>query len=77
MINQLLELKDADGTPYIEEATGYFTAQGFKTLVKNAVENGVTRAEFLAQYASYLNPDAIKNYGLTTKEQTTISGLAY
>lgn len=72
LINQLLELKDADGTPYIEEATGYFTAQGFKTLVKNAVEDGVTRAEFLAQYASYLNPDAIENYGLTAKEKTTI-----
>jgi hypothetical protein len=77
MINQLLEYKDADGTPYIEEATGYFTAQGFKTLVKNAVEDGVTRVEFLAQYASYLNPDAIDNYGLTTKEKTTIKGVDY
>jgi hypothetical protein len=72
MINKLLELKDEEGVPYIEESTGYFTAKGFKTLVKNAVEDEISREDFLAQYASYLNPDALENYGLTAKEKTMI-----
>jgi hypothetical protein len=73
IINQLIDRVDADGTPYTD-GSGYFTAKGFKTLVKNAAEDGVSRAEFIAQYGDYLNPDVLDNYGLTAKEKVSLGG---
>lgn len=67
-INQLLTMKNADGMPYVD-AEGYFTSLGFKELIKNAVEDGVSRAEFVKQYADYLSPWGAKAYGLTPAEQ--------
>jgi hypothetical protein len=57
------------------DENGYFTANGFKTLVSNAAEEGISRKEFIEQYGSYLSPDGLANYGLTQKERMTLSGL--
>lgn len=55
------------GIPYISP-DGYFTFEGFKTLVQNAVEDNVSREEFLDQYANKLLPGKGKEYGLTPVE---------
>lgn len=70
-INQLMGKKDSSGMPYTD-ANGYFTAQGFKNLVSAAIEDGITRSDFISQYADRLAPDGAKAYGLTVKEQTDL-----
>lgn len=72
IINQLLTKKMSDGAPYIEAGTDYFTAAGFKTLVANAIESGITREDFLSQYADKINPTGAAAYGLTPKEQQNL-----
>ncbi len=75
LINKLLVPGVRDkttGMPYIQPGTPYLTAEGFKTILHNAIEDGVTRAEFLAQYADKLSPDGAKGYGLTSTEQLNL-----
>ncbi len=70
-INQLLGVKNAEGMPYLD-TNGYLTAKGFKDLVLAASEDGVSRADFLAQYGSYIAPTEAQAYGLTPKEKTAL-----
>lgn len=72
-IDKLLGTKDSSGMPYIEASTGYFTKGGYQTLLNAAAENGVDKAAFLAQYGSYLDPNAYANYGLTKADQDTLT----
>lgn len=70
IINKLAQpgVKDkTTGVPYISP-DGYFTFEGFKTLVKNAIEDNVTRDEFISQYVGQLLPGRGKEYGLTATE---------
>lgn len=60
-----------DKKPYID-TDGYFTPEGFKLLVNNAVEDGINRGDFLAQYGSYLDPENAGAYGLTAKEKADL-----
>lgn len=64
-INQILALPIERG--YVD-ANGYITAQGFKDLVANAIEDNISRKEFLEQYAHRLYPKGGKAYGLSAKE---------
>lgn len=73
MVNQLLTLKDPTGTPYLD-AKGYLSPSGFKAIVTNAVEDGISRADFLSQYGGYIDPDNMDAYGLTAKERTALIG---
>lgn len=70
-INQLLSMSDSNGVPYVD-SNGYFTPQGFKSIVENAAEDGLTRAEILAQYGSLIYGPAASKYGLTPKEMTDL-----
>jgi LysM repeat protein len=70
-INQLLTKKDSSGMPYTD-GDGYFTAQGFKNLMSAAIEDGITRSDFIGQYADRISPSGAKSYGLTVKEQTDL-----
>lgn len=70
IINKLIQpgVKDKrTGVPYVSP-DGYLTFEGFKTLVQNAVEDNISRDEFLAQYASMILPGRGKEYGLTPAE---------
>lgn len=69
IINQLLPMKNAKGIPYVD-ANGYFTVQGFKDLVKNAVEDGITRDKFIEQYVDKFSPGNASSYGLNTIEMS-------
>lgn len=73
IINQLTTMKNAKGIPYMD-ANGYFTVQGFKDLVKNAIEDGITREKFIKQYADKLSRENLDSYGLTKKEQADLFG---
>lgn len=64
----------AVGGTYIVQDTGYFSKEGFQTLVQAAAENGISRADFIKQYANYLDPGAYAAYGLTTAEQQSLTG---
>jgi hypothetical protein len=66
-INQLMGLKNEQGMPYLD-SEGFFTAQGFKDIVRNSIEDGITRADIINQYGSFLSPYGIKSYGLSAKE---------
>lgn len=66
-INQLLGMTDENGVPYTDP-NGYFTPEGFKKIVSNAIEDGLNRGDILQQYGDKLFPGAIKKYGLTPKE---------
>ena len=69
IINKLTTMKDASGRPY-SDVNGYFTVRGFKELVKNAIEDGITREKFIKQYADKFSPGNADAYGLTIKEKT-------
>lgn len=75
VINQLIapNVVDKNGVPYID-SSGYMTVQGFKTLVSAAQGDGLSRKDFLSEYAPYLSPDHLNNYGLTPAEQKSITG---
>lgn len=73
IINQLTGMKNAKGQPYTD-AQGYFTPSGFKDLIKNAVEDGITREKFIKQYGDKFSPTSIDSYGLTQKEKTDLTG---
>lgn len=74
-INLLLG-KDASGLPIRDvttgipytDAAGNFTAQGFKTLVETSKDDGVSRADIIAQYPHRFVKGAGAAYGLTPKE---------
>ncbi len=70
LINQLVSKKDANGVPYTEN--GFFTAQGFKTIVNNAAEDGLSRADLIAEYPGMFAPGGAKAYGLTPTEAATL-----
>lgn len=72
-INQLLApgVTDKNGVPYLD-ANGKLTKQGFQTVVNAAATENMTRADFLKQYGSYLDPNGYSNYGMT---QAEIDGL--
>lgn len=78
-INLLLG-KDASGLPIRDvttgipytDASGNFTAQGFKTLVETSKDDGVSRAEIIAQYPHRFVKGAGVAYGLTPKEITDL-----
>lgn len=70
-INQLLGTKNSEGMPYLD-GNGYFTAKGFKDIVLNAAEDGISKQDILSQYGSFLSPNGWQNYGLTPKEATSL-----
>lgn len=71
LINQLLGMTDSSGVPYVDP-NGYFTPQGFKSIVQNAAEDGLSRADILAEYGDKIYPQAADKYGLTPKEKTDL-----
>ncbi len=79
IINQIIgkkvmqDPKSASSIVYVD-SKGYFTSQGFKLLIDNAVEDGIDRKTFLAQYGSYLDPDDLEKYSLTGKERYDLLG---
>lgn len=78
-IGQLLEpgAKDSKGVPYLD-SSGYMTAAGFKKLISAAKGDGITRKEFLAEYAGQIylgTPEAASAYGLTGAEVKAIKGI--
>lgn len=66
-INQLLTMADGKGVPYIDN-NGFFTPEGFKSIVENAAEDGLTRSDILAEYGDKIYGPGAKKYGLTPKE---------
>ncbi len=73
-INQLLVPGAAyNGIPFID-SDGYLTVQGFKTLVNEAATDGISRSDFVKQYATYISPYNPKNYGLTAAEIKSLTG---
>lgn len=60
------------GVPVLDQ-NGYFTKAGFTSAAAMAGENGMTRANFLQQYGSYLDPGGYSNYGLTKQEQDVLN----
>jgi hypothetical protein len=81
-INQLLsgDAKDSNGTPYTYTASDgnqYITAQGFKTLVAAAKEDGITKSKFLDEYGGQLDPGSgdYEGYGLTQADKNKLKGL--
>ncbi len=70
-INQLLGMTDSKGVPYVDN-NGYFTPQGFKSIVQNAIEDGISRADILSEYGDKIFPGNAKAYGLTPKELTDL-----
>lgn len=67
-INQLMNMRNSAGMPYLD-ANGYFTAQGFKDIVNNAIEDGISKKDIIEQYGSFLSPTNLDNYGLTAKDK--------
>lgn len=66
-INQLLGMTDSKGVPYVDN-NGFFTPEGFKSIVENAAEDGLTRADIIAQYGNLIYGPSASKYGLTPKE---------
>ncbi len=79
-INDLLDqanqakAKAIFGAEFVDK-NGYITPQGFKILVSNAKEDGLTRKEFLAEYGSqlYLQENKAKEYGITAAEEKLLA----
>lgn len=70
-INKLLGMADENGIPYLD-SNGLFTPEGFKSIVQNAAEDGLSRSDIIAEYAGQINPLAATKYGLTAKEKTDL-----
>lgn len=77
MINKLVTpsstgpIKDPNGVPYTD-ANGFFTPVGFKNIVSAAAEDGLTRADILAEYPGMFAKGGASAYGLTPTEAATI-----
>lgn len=71
LINQLLGTSDENGTPYVD-SNGYFTPEGFKSIVQNAAEDGLSRADILSEYGDKIYGPSASKYGLTPKEKTDL-----
>lgn len=71
LINQLAGKANAQGVPFVDQ-NGYFTPEGFKDIVANAAEDGLSRADILAEYADKIYPGAAAKYRLTPKEKTDL-----
>lgn len=73
-INKILEGNTSvNGVP-ITDPSGFFTPQGFKTLVKAARSSGVSRKQFLEEYGGSIDPAQVGTYGLTAAEKKIITG---
>jgi len=73
-INKILDGNTSvNGTP-LKDPNGFFTPQGFKTLVTAARSSGVSRKQFLEEYGGNLDPNQIAAYGLTAAEKKIIVG---
>lgn len=76
-INTLLtgNYKTPSGAPYV--LNGYLTYDGWKAIAANAIEDGITRADLVAQYADKFAPEVLDEaggYGLTGAEKKAIRG---
>lgn len=54
------------------DPSGFLTPAGYKTLVSQARQNGVSKAKFLENYANELDLQNLDQYGLTAKEQENL-----
>lgn len=71
LINQLAGKANTQGVPYVD-ANGYFTPEGFKDIVANAAEDGLSRADILSEYGDKIYGPSAAKYGLTPKEKTDL-----
>ncbi len=71
LINQLLALKNPAGVPYVDN-NGFLTPEGFKSIVQNAAEDGLSRADIISEYGDKIYGPAASKYGLTPKEKTNL-----
>lgn len=73
-INQIIDNQIVDnktGVPYVD-ANGFFTPVGFKSILKAALEDGLSKKEVLQEYGQYLYLPDIDNYGLTDADKKTL-----
>lgn len=73
-INQIIDNQIVDnktGVPYVD-SNGFFTPVGFKSILKAALEDGVSKKEILQEYGQYLYLPDIDNYGLTEADKKTL-----
>lgn len=76
-LNQFMQPgKKVSGVPVLDPE-GYLTAEGFKKLMTAAKEDGISRKEFIAEYASYIGNvnSNFAGYGLTPAEIKTLGGI--
>lgn len=61
------------GVPVLQTGTQFLTKDAFQAFVDYGGQNGVKRADIIAQYAPYLNPNAYSAYGLTGADVATLT----
>jgi len=62
-----------DGTPILSPS-GNITYVAWKDAIKDAVANGISRADFIKQYGNMLFKGDLDGYGLTSAEKKLIQG---
>lgn len=75
-INEALQLDNEDGNPVIGD-DGFVNPDFFDELISSAKEDGVSRADFLAEYGHLVNSadGRIDDYKLTQEEKDKLTGL--
>jgi hypothetical protein len=68
--------KNNQSIPYTNPS-GFFTPEGFKDAQKRSRGFGISRKEFLEEYAGSLDPAQLEAYGLTAAERKLITGEDY
>lgn len=64
---------NSGGVPFIDN-NGYATTEGFKTALKAAQQDKISRADFIKQFGHYVAPGMETGYGLTPAEIKLITG---
>lgn len=77
VLNQFMTPGKRVGNVPVLDPEGYLTAEAFKQLVSAAKEEGISRKEFIAEYASYIGNvnSNFAGYGLTPAEIKLLGGI--
>lgn len=64
---------NSSGVPFID-SSGYATPEGFKTAIKAAIEDKISRIDFIKQFGNYIPAGYESAYGITPAEIKIITG---